>query len=89
MEQNLYRWAEQAAAELETPGWTGDRDTVADLLDFSREAAHRVARPAAPVTTFIAGVAVGLAGAGRAGGPAAGSGDAARGAAAGGRTPEV
>ena len=64
MEQNLYRWAEQAAAELGTPGWTGDRDTVATLLDFSREAAHRVARPAAPVTTFIAGVAVGLAGAG-------------------------
>jgi hypothetical protein len=64
MEQNLYRWAVLAAAELGTPGWTGDRDTVAILLDFSREAAHRVARPAAPVTTFIAGVAVGLAGAG-------------------------
>jgi hypothetical protein len=63
MEQNLYRWAERAAEKLGTPGWTGDRDTVATLLDLSREAAHRVARPAAPVTTFIAGVAVGLAGA--------------------------
>jgi hypothetical protein len=64
MEQNLYRWAERVAADLGAPGWTAEQDTVTAILDVSREAAHRVARPAAPVTTFIAGVAVGLAGAG-------------------------
>jgi hypothetical protein len=32
---------------------------VALLLDLAREAAHGVARPAAPVTTYLLGVAVG------------------------------
>jgi hypothetical protein len=32
---------------------------VAAVLDLARDAAHGIARPAAPVTTFIAGVAVG------------------------------
>jgi hypothetical protein len=63
MEGNLYRWAEQSAAALELPAWTGDRETVGEILDLSKDAAHRVARPAAPVTSFLAGVAVGLAGA--------------------------
>lgn len=36
------------------------------LLDVARDAAHQVARPAAPVTTFLVGLA-----AGRAGGTAA------------------
>ena len=31
---------------------------VAMLLDLAREAAHGVARPAAPVTTFLLGLAV-------------------------------
>jgi hypothetical protein len=64
MEQNLYRWAEQAADVLALPAWTGERESVSTILDLSKEAAHRVARPAAPVTSFLAGVAVGLAGAG-------------------------
>lgn len=36
-----------------------DRDLV---LDLARIVAHNVARPAAPLTTFIAGMAVGRAG---------------------------
>ncbi|MGO9079308.1 MAG: DUF6457 domain-containing protein [Streptosporangiaceae bacterium] len=36
-----------AAAELRT------------ILDVARDAAHQVARPAAPLTTFLLGVAVG------------------------------
>ncbi len=34
------------------------------LLDVSREAAHRVARPAAPLTTFLVGLAAGARGGG-------------------------
>jgi hypothetical protein len=30
------------------------------VLDLARDAAHGVARPAAPVTAYIAGIAVGL-----------------------------
>ena len=36
-----------------------DEVDVALLLDLAREAAHGVARPAAPVTTFLLGLAVG------------------------------
>jgi hypothetical protein len=32
---------------------------VATVLDLARDAAHGIARPAAPLTTFIAGMAVG------------------------------
>ncbi|MGR0218285.1 DUF6457 domain-containing protein [Agromyces sp. ZXT2-6] len=32
---------------------------VAEVLDLARRAAHGVARPAAPVTTFLLGLAVG------------------------------
>ncbi|MGH1526576.1 DUF6457 domain-containing protein [Leifsonia sp. L25] len=32
---------------------------VAAVLDLARDAAHGIARPAAPLTTFIAGIAVG------------------------------
>ncbi|WP_045876025.1 DUF6457 domain-containing protein [Pseudofrankia sp. DC12] len=40
---------------------------VAQLLDLTREVAHGVARPAAPLTAFLVGLAAGRAG----GGPAA------------------
>ena len=39
----------------------GDRDL---LLDLARDAAHGIARPAAPLTTFLVGLAAGLAGGG-------------------------
>ena len=52
---DLQDWTDQAAAAL------GIDDPVALglLLDLSRQAAHRVVRPAAPVTTYLLGVAVG------------------------------
>ncbi|ADP79250.1 DUF6457 domain-containing protein [Pseudofrankia inefficax] len=40
---------------------------VAQLLDLTRDVAHGVARPAAPLTAFLVGLAAGQAG----GGPAA------------------
>lgn len=36
-----------------------DEDGVHALLDLARDAAHQVTRPAAPLTTFMVGVAVG------------------------------
>lgn len=42
-----------------------DLDVTVDetlLLDVARDAAHNVARPAAPVTTFLVGLAAGRAG---------------------------
>jgi len=52
-------WAAKVATEL---GITDlDLDT-AQVLDLARVAAHAVVRPAAPLTTFIAGLAAGIAG---------------------------
>ncbi len=66
METTLYDWAAEAAANLDLPPgaeWVGDRDTVAWVLDLAKDVAHGAVRPAAPVATFLAGVAIGLAGA--------------------------
>lgn len=51
----LASWLAQAAAALELP------DTVDQrlLLDLARDVAHGVARPAAPLTTYVLGLAVG------------------------------
>ncbi|QPP07738.1 NTP transferase domain-containing protein [Streptomyces bathyalis] len=49
----LYEWMAAAKAEL---GIDLDVDTAA-LLDLARDAAHGVARPAAPLTTFLVGYA--------------------------------
>jgi len=51
----LEDWTARAAAEL----GIDDLPSLGLLLDLSREAAHRVVRPAAPVTTYLLGVAVG------------------------------
>lgn len=56
-------WVSQLAAELDVEV---DVD-VPRLLDLSRDAAHSVERPAAPLTTFLVGYAAALSG----GGPAA------------------
>ena len=52
----LDRWAAAASAELgiEPPG-----DFIKTVLDLARVAAHRVDRPAAPLTAFLLGIAVG------------------------------
>lgn len=52
---DLEDWTARAAAEL----GIDDVPSLRLLLDLSREAAHRVVRPAAPVTTYLLGVAVG------------------------------
>ena len=49
-------WARTAATALGVSIEPGD---VAAVLELARDAAHGVARPAAPLTTYLAGVAVG------------------------------
>lgn len=52
---DLEDWAATAAAELGLP----DGPDLRLLLDLSKQVAHGVVRPAAPVTTYLLGVAVG------------------------------
>ncbi|MFN8125342.1 MAG: NTP transferase domain-containing protein [Candidatus Nanopelagicales bacterium] len=54
-EGSMDEWVTAVAAELGVPG-----DVDVDLvLEVAKEAAHKVQRPAAPVTTFLMGAAVG------------------------------
>jgi hypothetical protein len=56
---NLHDWIDELCDVL-------DLDTEVDeslVLDLARIAAHNVARPAAPITTYILGYAAGAAGA--------------------------
>jgi hypothetical protein len=50
------RWIEAACAEL---GLDPGQVPVKAVLDLARDAAHQVERPAAPLTTFLLGLAVG------------------------------
>jgi Domain of unknown function (DUF6457) len=59
----LQQWVEDAKTEL---GIDLDVD-VTELLDMTKVVAHKVARPAAPLTAFLVGYAAAQAG----GGPAA------------------
>lgn len=52
--RDVESWSRELAAAL---GIEPDVD-VAAVLDLARIAAHGIARPAAPVTTFIAGYAL-------------------------------
>ena len=59
-------WLREAAATLECspdPAVLGE-DAVTVLLDLARDAAHGVARPAAPLGTFVLGLAMGSSGGG-------------------------
>jgi len=58
---DLDSWVQALEAELGLPPGTVD---VGVVLDLARDAAHAVARPAAPVTTYAVGYAAGLAAAG-------------------------
>jgi hypothetical protein len=60
---SLYAWSARAAELVGAPAWAGSPDAVKEILDLARITAHGVARPAAPVGSFVAGIAVGLAGA--------------------------
>ncbi len=52
-------WLAALSAQLGTADVALDDDAVHILLDLARDAAHEVERPAAPLTTFLIGVAVG------------------------------
>ena len=56
---DLDQWVAHVAAELGIDGLDVDADAV---LDLASVAAHAVVRPAAPLTTFLAGLAAGRAG---------------------------
>lgn len=57
----LTEWARRVCAELELAPEADDfsHKDVTRVLDVARDAAHSVARPAAPVTTYLLGIAVG------------------------------
>jgi capsid protein len=52
----LEDWIDEVCAELGLDRDDVDRDLI---LDLARDAAHGVARPAAPLTTYLLGLAVG------------------------------
>jgi hypothetical protein len=52
----LESWLDDVARELGVDTAAVD---IKSLLDLTRDVAHEVARPAAPLTTFLVGVAVG------------------------------
>ncbi|WP_418276314.1 DUF6457 domain-containing protein [Isoptericola jiangsuensis] len=54
----LARWVDAVETELGLPHGSID---VTEVLDLARDAAHHVARPAAPVTAYLVGYARGLA----------------------------
>lgn len=60
-------WLREAASTLEvtpTDPAVLSEDAVKVLLDLARDAAHGVARPAAPLGTFVLGLALGASGGG-------------------------
>lgn len=63
----LEKWLQAAVEEAEAgnvdPGLLGGA-AVGAVLDLAREAAHGVTRPAAPLATFAAGLALGQRGGG-------------------------
>lgn len=52
----LQSWTEAACAEL---GLEPDDAAIRVILDLARDVAHQVERPAAPVTSYLLGLAVG------------------------------
>jgi len=57
---NLHDWIDELMDVLDIEGEIDE----GLILDVAREAAHRVERPAAPISTFLLGYAAGLAGGG-------------------------
>ncbi len=56
---DLDEWLAALAAEIGTDDFVFDNNAIHTVLDLARDAAHSVTRPAAPLTTFLVGVAVG------------------------------
>jgi hypothetical protein len=55
----LKQWLTTLSAELGTSDIRMDDYTVRTVLDLARDSAHEVERVAAPLTTFLVGIAVG------------------------------
>jgi Domain of unknown function (DUF6457) len=55
----LNQWLSTLSAGLEISDVRLDHDAVQTLLEVARDSAHEVERVAAPLTTFLVGVAVG------------------------------
>ncbi len=58
--ETLQGWVDDLKATLDLE----DDIQIAEILDLAKDFAHNVARPAAPLTTFAIGLAVGRAAAG-------------------------
>ena len=56
---DLKPWLNALAQALQIPEGAPTDPTMRTLLNLARDAAHEVERPAAPLTTFLVGVAVG------------------------------
>ena len=56
---DLKPWLNALAQSLQTPGGAPDDHTIRTVLALARDAAHEIERPAAPLTTFLVGIAVG------------------------------
>jgi len=63
MTNPLDAWVDELSTALDVDPAATDVQLV---LDLARDAAHAVTRPAAPLTTFLVGLAAGLGGADRA-----------------------
>lgn len=55
----LDEWLRAVASELDLEEVDVSNDTVHTLLDLARDSAHEIERVAAPLTTYLVGVAVG------------------------------
>jgi Domain of unknown function (DUF6457) len=55
----LKQWLTALSADLEISDVAIDDQAVRTLLDLARDSAHEVERIAAPLTTFVVGIAVG------------------------------
>jgi hypothetical protein len=55
----LEEWLDALAAELELGDIDMNTDAMHTVLDLARDAAHQIDRPAAPLTSYLVGVAVG------------------------------
>ncbi len=55
----LQDWSGQVVAALGLPAELAGQDARDVVLDLARDVAHGVSRPAAPVTAFLLGAAVG------------------------------
>lgn len=56
---DLEQWMRALADALDIPDLDLDIETRHTVLNLARDAAHQIDRPAAPLTSFLVGVAVG------------------------------